>query len=164
MGSEMPFLDVYKIFNHNALTLGYNTFEKTWGFGYGFQKVLYNKFSVAPHRNNEKKLISYGLRFIHLNRDMSFDKVFNLITRLNVEYGIRWKSKYIFAGLSLNYFVYEPEDEVVYKINSLKISTGDIGGMASSMWPGYGVGIQFYRTSKWLEFIQRIQGIKRYSL
>ena len=55
--------------------------EETWGFGYGFQKVLFNKFSTRPHELNRKRVITYGMKFMHLNRDMSFDKTFNLLSR-----------------------------------------------------------------------------------
>jgi len=143
MGSEMPYNDSYKIFNQNALILGYDYFQKTWGFGYGFQKVLYNKFVVMPHKLNERKMITYGIRFIHLNRDMTVDRNFNLITRLNVDFGKRWKSTFIFAGVSLNYFLQQPEDGDVYNINSLVIDTGKVGNLVSAIWPGYNVGLQF---------------------
>ncbi|HOX81751.1 MAG TPA: hypothetical protein PLS08_01880, partial [Chryseolinea sp.] len=134
----------YKIYNQNALIVGYNPFEKTWGFGYGFERILYSKFSVMPHRLNEKKVFSYGLRFLHLNKEMKIDQDFNLLTKLHVEYGKRLKGKkYVFANASLNYFMMEPEGSVDnYHIKSLVIDTGKIFGLNSFVWPGYGVGIQ----------------------
>jgi hypothetical protein len=142
METQMPFADDNKIFNQNALIVGYDHWKKTWGFGYGFQKVLYNKVSVAPKPGNERRVITYGVRFMHLNRDMSFDQTFNLLTRLNVDYGLRWKSKYIFAGVSLNYFMHEDGDEETFPINTFKISTGDIFNWKSMFWPGYNIGFQ----------------------
>lgn len=141
--TEMPFLDNEKIYNQNSLIVGYDHWNKNWGFGWGFQKVSFNKVSVAPNPGNERRVITYGIRFMHLNRELSFDKAFNLLNRLNVDYGIRWRSKYVFAGLSLNYFVREKEDEKVYKVNSVEFLKGSISGMAASFWPGYAIGMHF---------------------
>jgi hypothetical protein len=145
IGSEMPYHDTNQIFNQNALILGFDPIEDTWGFGYGFQKLLYNKFSTRPHELNRKRIITYGIKLIHMNRDMSFDKTFNLLTKLNLEYAKRWKFLYVYAGVSLNYFIYDGADENsdVYKIRSVKISTGNVGSSKSEIWPGYSAGIQY---------------------
>lgn len=144
IGSEMPFDDSNQIFNQNALILGFDPFQDTWGFGYGFQKVLYNKFSIRPSPLNKKRVITYGVRFLHLNRSLSFDDSFNLLSRLNLDYGKRWRFLYVFIGVSLNYFLHE-EDDIgeIYKIRSIKVSTGKVGGANSDFWPGYVIGIQF---------------------
>ncbi len=144
MGSEMPFDDSNQIFNQNALILGFDPFQDTWGFGYGFQKVLYNKASIMPSPFNKRRVITYGIKFLHLNRTLSFDDSFNLLSRLNVDYGKRWRFMYIFASVSLNYFLHET-DEVTknYDIKSAIISTGKVGAMESEFWPGYAIGIQF---------------------
>ncbi len=140
--SEMPFEGRNQIFNQNALIVGLDPFMETWGFGYGFQKILYNKSSMLPSdRNNRKKQITYGAKFLHLNRTMSFDKSFNLVSRFNCDIGKRWRSMYLFIGASLNYFVHQPQDE--FNIKSIKISTGNFFGLQSDFWPGYSVGIQF---------------------
>jgi hypothetical protein len=144
IGSEMPYDDSNQIFNQNALILGFDTFQDTWGFGYGFQKVLYNKFSIMPSPFNKRRLISYGINFLHLNRSLSFDDTFNLLSRLNVDYGKRWRSLYLFMSISLNYFLHETEEgEDVYKIKSVKVSTGEVIGLSGEFWPGYAIGIQF---------------------
>ena len=144
IGSEMPFDDSNQIYNQNALIVGFDPMQDTWGFGYGFQKVLYNKFSVRPSPLNKKRVITYGIKFLHLNRSLSFDDSFNVLTRLNVEYGKRWRFLYLFAGVSLNYFVFEDEEgSEIYKIRSVKVSTGKIGQLNSEIWPGYVIGIQF---------------------
>ena len=141
--SEMPFKDGNKIYNQNALILGFDPLLDTWGFGYGFQKILYNKVSMMPIPANEKRMISYGIKFLHLNREMKFDKTFNVVTRLNADYGKRFRSIYWFVGLSLNYFVHDTnEDEDVYNVNSLKISSGKIFEMNSDFWLGYSIGAQ----------------------
>ncbi|MBA4056426.1 MAG: hypothetical protein C0490_17050, partial [Marivirga sp.] len=144
IGSEMPFDDDNQIYNQNALILGYDPFQETWGFGYGFQKVLYNKFSMRPSPLNKKRVISYGARFLHLNRSMSFDDSFNLLTRLNVDFGKRWRFLYVFAGVSVNYFLSEVEDsEEVYKIRTARMAAGKMGALNGEIWPGYVIGIQF---------------------
>src|SRR4029453_5630001 len=103
-----------------------------WGFGYGFQRVLYNKFTIKPSPFNRRRVISYGIKFLHLNRSMEFDKTFNLLTRLNVEYGKRFRFLYLFAGVSVNYFIAEPEEDMgIYGIRSTVISTGSIGELDS---------------------------------
>lgn len=143
-GSEMPFDDGNQIFNQNALILGFDPFQDTWGFGYGFQKVLYNKFSIRPSSLNKRRVITYGVRFLHLNRSLSFDDSFNLLSRLNLDYGKRWRFLYVFIGVSLNCFVHDAEDSSeVYNIRSIKISTGKVGRLNSEIWPGYAIGIQF---------------------
>jgi hypothetical protein len=64
--------------------------------------------------------------------------------RLNVEYAKRWKFLYAFVGVSLNYFIYEADEGVdVYKVRSVKISTGNVGDFQSEIWPGYTAGFQF---------------------
>ncbi|MEX1241918.1 MAG: hypothetical protein WEB30_19515 [Cyclobacteriaceae bacterium] len=143
INSEMPFDDANQIFNQNALILGYDPFREIWGFGYGFQKNLYNKFSVRPSPLNRKRIITYGLKLLHLNRTLSFDDSFNVLSRFNLDYGKRWRFLYVFAGLSLNYFLSDVDEQGSYNINSVRISTGEVGSMNSEIWPGYTVGIQF---------------------
>ena len=143
--SGMPlFDDDNLIHNQNALVLGFDPFRDTWGFGYGFQKVLYNKFSIRPSPLNKRRLITYGLKFLHLNRTLSFDKSFNLLSRLNFDWGKRWRFLYLFAGISLNYFVSDPETEQdAYKISSIRFATGKVGALNSEIWPGYTLGVHF---------------------
>lgn len=144
LGSEMPFDDRNQKFNQNALILGYNRHQDTWGFGYGFDKILYNKATIMPNPENRKRTISYGLNFLHLNRSMKLDKDFNLVNKLHVDYGKRIRSFHWMAGLSLNYFLYElKEQSDSYKINSFRISTGKMLGLNSEFWPGYRLGFQF---------------------
>jgi hypothetical protein len=141
METEMPILDDNKIYNQNALILGYDHWRKSWGFGWGFQKVLLNKFSVAPHVLNERRLITYGVRFMHLNREMELDRDFNLLTRLNVDWGRRWQGVHLFAGVSINYFLQEHAVEGSYLVNSVELFKGNHFGLGSSFWPGYSVGV-----------------------
>jgi hypothetical protein len=144
IGSEMPYSDQNKIFNQNALILGFNPLNNLWGFGYGFQKILYNKFAVRPHALNEKRVISYGVKFIHLNHARTFDRAFNIVNRFNVDYGKRLSGGiYLFVGISLNYFIYDAEDgEEPYSVQSLKLASGKVLGYSTNFWPGYSVGVQ----------------------
>lgn len=79
-----------------------------------------------------------------MNRNRSFDKVFNLITRLSVEIGKRYGGKYLFGGVSLNYFIYEEVDGTEpYSFQSLTLDTGKLLNLESMFWPGYTAGLQF---------------------
>ena len=142
--SEMPFDDRNQIFNQNALILGYDPFQQTWGFGYGFQKVLYNKATMEGSPLNRRKVLTYGIKFLHLNRDLTFDQSFNLLNKFNLDYGKRWRAFYLFIGVSLNYFLYESKEiEDVYKIKSVLLSSGKVFEWNSTVWPGYQIGVQF---------------------
>jgi hypothetical protein len=144
MASEMPYNDANKIFNQNALMYSVNPFNRTWAFGYGFEKILYNKWSTRPHPNNERRVITYGVRFLHLNKSTSFDKDFNIVNKLHVSYGKRKFGMYLFAGVSINYFVFDSSGNVAdYNIQSLSFDTGNVLSMASAIWPGYNFGVQF---------------------
>lgn len=143
--SEMPLDDQNKIYNQNALIFGFDPILKTWGFGYGFQKVLYNKSSILPtDKRNMKRQILYGIKFMHLNHDGVFDENFNLLSRLNFDLGMRKFGGYIFAGLSLNYFMYTGETTIdVYKIRSEVLAGGRPFDLNANFWPGYSLGYQF---------------------
>jgi hypothetical protein len=142
--SRMPYADLNKIYNQNILILGYDYWKDTWGFGYGFQKMLYNKHSMPPNDPlNEKRVINYGIKFVHLNRNRTVDKVFNLVTKLNFEIGKRYGSKYLFVGASVNYFLYEPRDSSPeYSVNTVVFNTGKLLKFESQLWPGYTVGVK----------------------
>lgn len=143
MNSEMPYYDRNQIFNENVLIVGYDYQLKTWGLGYGFQKVLYNKAFLKPSPDNKKRVISYGAKLLHLNRSMSFDKTFNILTRLNVDIGKRYKFLYLFAGVSANYFLYEgSENADVYKVRSVTYDAGGLRKWKAMIWPGYAAGLQ----------------------
>lgn len=139
----MPFQGRNKKFNQNALILGHDAVRNTWGFGWGFMKILRNKHSMLPiDKLNERRMISYGLRFLHMNRARMIDRSFNLVSRVHVDYGRRKRFGYVFAGLSVNYFLQEEEGEP-YAFRSSTVSTGKWAGLNSTVWPGYAVGVQF---------------------
>jgi hypothetical protein len=140
----VPYVGNHKIKNQNALILGYDPMKEQWGFGYGFIKILTNKFAAGPHRLNEIRMMSYGVRFLHLNSDHELDTNFNLVTRGNFDFGIRYKSSYVFAGVAINYYLHAKEAEQFgYEINSLVFESPSILGLASKVWPGYSLGVQF---------------------
>jgi hypothetical protein len=144
LGSEMPFDDRNQIFNQNALIAGYDPAQETWGFGYGFQKVLYNKATIMPSPLNKRRVITYGIRLMHLNRSLSLDRTFNLLSRVNIDYGKRWRSLYGFIGISFNYFMHDPKVNVDdYGIRTVTMDIGKSANVASVIWPGYAVGLQF---------------------
>jgi hypothetical protein len=141
--SGMPYRGRNRKFNQNALMVGYDPDRETWGFGWGFQKVLYNKATMLPKPDNEKRLITYGLKFLHLNKQLRVDKTFNLVTRLNLEWGKRYRFLYWYGGVSINYFLAQPEmDENIFEIRSHQISVEGLWGLTGKLWPGYTVGIQ----------------------
>ena len=142
--TDLPIFDNNKKLNQNPLVIGFDPARHTWGFGYGFQKILTNKFSMAPHPFNERRMIGYGFKLLHLNKTLSFDHSFNLLTRLNLDYGKKWRSFYVYAGISLNYFVHEPGDKVEdYKIRSVSFSSGELFAFNTDFWPGYEIGLHF---------------------
>jgi hypothetical protein len=79
---------------------------------------------------------------MHLNKDQSFSRSFNLLNRLHVEYGKRWHGHYVFIGASFNYFLRDLDTPDFYKINSIKISSGQLFGLTTDFWPGYTFGFQ----------------------
>jgi hypothetical protein len=149
MGSNMPYNDQWKKLNQNSLIAGFNRAESTWGFGYGFQRVLLNKFVMTPGNEyeakmNESKMVSFGMKFIHLNRDMKLDKSFNLVSRAVLEYGVRFRWLYVFGGVALNYFLQEPiGGSGEYSVPTARVSGGKPLGLVSWWWPGYSVGLHF---------------------
>jgi hypothetical protein len=63
---------------------------------------------------------------------------------LNVEIGKRYGGKYLFGGVSLNYFLYEKADAVEpYTFQSITLNTGQVLDFESMLWPGYTAGLQF---------------------
>lgn len=140
--SGMPFFQNNLKFNQNVLIAGYDWMNDMWGFGYGFQKMLYNKATMLPKPTNEKRVMNYGIKFIHLNRMKKLDRAFNLLSRVNFDYGKRYKGMYFFCGVSLNYFLYTNENEMAYRINSVRINSGKPLWFNSDVWPGYSVGVQ----------------------
>jgi hypothetical protein len=145
----MPYSENNKKLNQNALILGYDPNQKTWGFGWGFQKILLNKASIHPFdKRNEMRIMTYGIRFLHLNREwMEVDKKFNLVSRLHFEWGRKGRkffpSVYRYGGLALNYFLHETSSsESTFSIKSKQFAVGKLWGFKGSFWPGYSVGIQ----------------------
>ena len=81
---------------------------------------------------------------MHLNRDKNFDHSFNLLNRFNLEIGVRKWIGYLYAGISLNYFMYgADESSDVYRIRSIRIPAGNPFNLQADFWPGYTVGFQF---------------------
>lgn len=139
--SGMPYHDRFTIYNQNSLIVGHNNINGVWGIGYGFQKVLYSKASMLPVPANEKTMLSYGVNFIHLSgKPFKLDNTFNLLTRINGSAGIRLSIIYLFAGMSVNFFVSD--------VNSTRESNGLslLHGQDRQNWSlsmGYHFGLQY---------------------
>lgn len=144
----MPYVEDNKKLNQNALILGYDPNEKHWGFGWGFQKILLNKASIRPFdKRNELRMMTYGIRFLHLNREwMEVDKKFNLVSRLHFEWGRKGtrylRSVYRYGGVAVNYFLYDPAiGESSFAIRSKTFEAGKLRQYHAMLWPGYSVGV-----------------------
>lgn len=144
--SDMPYDEGWKKLNQNALILGYDPRFDTWGFGWGFMRILLQKVVMldkptAPR--NERHMISYGGRLMHLNTAMRLEQDFNLLTRLHVEYG--YKKRFgprILVGAALNYFAHRSSDaRGDYHIAAALITAAG-KKITNSFWPGYTVGLQ----------------------
>jgi hypothetical protein len=99
---------------------------------------------MAPNPRNEKRMIGYGFKLMHLNRTLSFDPSFNLLNRLNVDYGRKCKSAYLYVGISVNYFLFEAQKTIEdYKIRSVTVSAGKLLDFKADFWPGYEIGLHF---------------------
>jgi hypothetical protein len=143
--SGMPFFDRNLKHNQNVLILNYNNTNDAWGFGYGFQRMLYNKVAMMPRRppapQNGTRVMNYGIKFIHLNRELKLDRTFNLVSKVNFDYGIKFRWMYFFCGLSVNYFLHE-DKHPVYEISRITTRSFKVFGINSEIWPGYAVGVQ----------------------
>ena len=139
----MPYLEQNKKMNQNALIVSVDPFRDTWGYGWGFQKILYNKRSIRPFdQRNEKRMITYGIRFLQLNRSMTIDRDLNLVTRVNFDWGRKKKFFYWYLGVAVNYMVSEETEESDFLIQSFEIRMPRLWGKEGRIWPGYTFGIQ----------------------
>lgn len=141
--SKMPIYGRFKVLNQNALIYGRNIDGRfndqiKWGIGYGFQKVLLNKASlIAGDPRNQKVQLSYGLRFVHLNKTKKLMKDLSLLSRIHSEVGGRFIGIYWFAGLSINAYMHKGEALSI----PLELSRGR-GKINHQLWTGYSFGVQ----------------------
>jgi len=143
--SELPFHENNTIYNQNPLLVGYNPLYKTWGFGWGVERILFNKHSMLPvDKLNNIRMMSYGIRFVRMNRENKLDTEFNLLGRIHAELGKKFRGHYVFIGTALNYFLHNPEVSASeYHINSVLFSIGQLFHNQAEFWPGYSLGIQW---------------------
>ncbi len=144
--SQMPVNQKLKVMNQNALIFAHNPLDGynddvKWGFGYGFQKVMYTKSSMAARdAGNHKKFISIGGRLLHLNRDDHLTKTISLLSTIHAEVGIRIKFIHVFAGLTINNYLHRSAD-----INrDLEFFKGAESGLNYQFWPGYTFGLHLF--------------------
>jgi len=144
--SGMPFSGSNKIMNQNALIFSYNPFKikessPKWAFGYGFQKVYYNKFSMTKHKWNNRRFYSLGIRFLHINKTKKIEPRLSLLTKLHAEYGRRLgklSPLYVFGGISLSTYLHKSLDNLE---NSFEILSKRSNKLTYQIWPGYTFGI-----------------------
>lgn len=141
--SQMPLNSRFKVLNQNALIYGRNINDRfnnqiKWGLGYGFEKNLLNKASMSAYDNRNQRLqLSYGLRFIHLNKSEQFKRELSLLTRLHAEIGVRFLDIYWFVGTGLNMYLFSDEPlDISSEISSRQ------GLIGRQLWPGYSIGVQ----------------------
>ena len=147
--STMPLHDRTKKLNQNALIFTFNPEELRegdrpyWSLGYGFERLHYNKNSMSKGDfNNEKKFISYGLKFQHLSYERQIARKLSLLTKLNLTYGYKIRNKlwtfYLFGSATANaYFA-----DVQERPNRDGLATYSQDRYA--LWPGYELGIHIY--------------------
>lgn len=141
----MPYEGRNRIFNQNALIVGYDARKETWGFGYGFQKVLYDKKTMAPSTKiqNERRLLRYGVKFIHLNKQGELSRAFNLLSRATIDYGRKFKGLYFFGGTSVNHLAASARTNVdQFSIASPEVQTIAETGFSNTFWLGFEAGVQ----------------------
>jgi len=144
--SGMPFSGSNRIMNQNALIFSYNPFntkksKPKWAFGYGFQKVFYNKFSMGKNLWNEKRFYSLGVRFLHINRKEKIEPRLSLLSKVHVEYGKRLGKKspfYVFGGITFSMYLHKSLDNLE---NSFEILSKRSNKLTYQIWPGYTFGI-----------------------
>lgn len=144
--SQMPLSGKFQVYYQNALIVGYDyqstgNGEFAWSAGYGFERMMYNKNSMSPHDpKNKRYFISYGVRFLHLNKEKKYDSTLSLLTKAHSEIGFRFSSsKYIYSGISLNYFV--TKDGIPLH-RPLELARGQSRRNSYQIWPSYTVGVQ----------------------
>ena len=146
---EMPFVGNFQKFNQNVLVFGYNPkflqdTRPLWSYGYAFERVLYNKVAITPSKTgpqNKTSFISWGLKFIQLNRTKQPERVINLMSSAFFRLGKKWKGKYWFVSPRISYFFSAIPEQLLGK--QLRIFNNVGERFIHSSWPGYSVGVQF---------------------
>lgn len=137
----MPYTESNKKKNQNALIVSADPIRDRWAFGWGFMKILTDKKTPAPSQRNERRLLSYGVRFLHLNETWSFNEDFNLLNRASLEWGRRYRSRYWFVGIAVNCLIYKQSDATASNIE-MPLVTSPRSNFEAAFSPGYSVGIQ----------------------
>lgn len=143
--SKMPFDGKFMTFHLNSLIFSKNFFESSdsefeWAAGYGFMRMHYNKSSQSKNdQNNKKYFVSYGMKFIHLNKERDFTSELSLLTKLHAEFGFKINAIkiYIFGGASLNNYLYKNDP-----LERKELASGLLSDFYYQLWPSYVFGIQ----------------------
>lgn len=150
--SQMPIDGKAKITNQNALIVSYNdrafsySNNPLWSFGYGFERVHYNKKNmIGADPRNQKRFYSYGIKLQHLNFEKKVETDLSLLTKLNFNFGHRFKNPiftcFVFAGVTANAYWSNINSTFAEHNNSrpLAFAEGD-----AQFWPGYELGIHLF--------------------
>lgn len=138
--SQMPFESRNQVYYHNSLIISSNPFRNLWAFGYGFERMLFNKETMMKSPANRTRFITYGVKFRYLYNS-NFSNKFNLLSSLNLDYGKRLGRIYIFGSVTMNHFFFKSPSFDRLPSWSHTINSSEKGSQA--FWPGYGVGLLF---------------------
>lgn len=138
--SEMPFEGKNQVYYHNSLIVGSNPSTELWAFGYGFQRLMYNKVTPMPSPANKTRVMAYGGRLRYLYHQNT-SNLFNLLSSLNFDFGKRYGGFYLYASATVNYFIFKGAFEELPRWSA--VAHGSEGKNSHAVWPGYGVGILF---------------------
>lgn len=146
--SRMPIHERTKKVNQNAILFSYNKDPRSnqplWALGWGFERLHYNKNSMSANDpNNEKKFISYWVKFQHLNFEEDLQSRINLLSKIGMSYGRLFRNKlftcYLFASVTANAFLGNETRTLDSESNPLALSQDN-----QLFWPGYELGIHLY--------------------
>ncbi len=150
--SQMPIDGKSKITNQNALIISYNdrafafSNNPLWSFGYGFERVHYNKKNmIAADPANQKRFYSYGVKLQHLNFEEEVEKELSLLTKLNFNIGHIFRTPlftcYVFAGVTANAYWSAIDSTFSEENVNRPLALESSGGQ---FWPGYELGIHLF--------------------
>lgn len=140
--SEMPFEGKNQVYYHNSMILGSNPSKDLWAFGYGFQRLMYNRVTTMPSPENKKRVMAYGVRFRYLYHSDSAN-AFNLLSTLNFDYGKRYGGFYIYVSVTANHFLFSDNRFEGLPGWAASVNNNETGKNSQAVWPGYGIGVLF---------------------
>jgi hypothetical protein len=138
--SQMPFEGKNQVYYHNSLIVGSNPFRSLWAFGYGFERMLFNKKTMMKSSANKTRVIAYGIKFRYLYNS-NVNNRFDLLSSVNFDYGKRLGRVYVFGSVTINHFLYK--DSSFEGLPSWASTIKSSERNSQAFWPGYGVGLLY---------------------